>query len=362
MKAAWVALVLAACGGSKAALIDGRPGDDGGADARPAPVADVHLIGRFAGTPPRFEWPGSAILTRTSDPALAVTLDDSGNNQFEIFVDGKPVRSFAAQAGVHDYPVATGLAAGAHDIMIARRTEGFFGPTTYRGFKGTTIATPGPTRWIEMIGDSITCGYGVLGPDESSCFSASTESESHAWGQLAALQLGAAHTAIAYSGKGVIRNNGGDTNELMPVLFERALTEEAADWDFTSYTPDVVVVNLGTNDFAQGDPGQAFVTGYTQFLAQIRGHYPQAYILVAQSPMISDDFPQGAMQRTNANGYFTAVVAARHAAGDARVDTLELDEQDGGNDKFGCDYHPSAVTQQKMAQKLVTKIHAITGW
>jgi lysophospholipase L1-like esterase len=362
---ALTAAAAAACGGGKiGGLVDGGSiADSGGiADAKPQPVADVHLIGRFTSeAQPRFDWPGSGILTRTSDPTLAVTLTDGGDNTFEIFVDGKPTGSFVAQAGTHDYPVATGLPAGEHDLLISRRTETFFHPTTYVGMKGAVIATPGPGRFIEMVGDSITCGYGVLGPDESSCFSSSTESEAHAWGMLAANQLGAAHVAIAFSGKGVIRNGDNSTTDLVPALYERTLADEPAPWGFTGYTPDVVVVNLGTNDFAQGDPGPAFVTGYTAFAAAIRAHHPDAWIVIAQSPMESDDYPPGEMHRTKLNGYVDAVVAARKAAGDAKIDSLALDEQDA-NDKFACDYHPSLITHQKMAAKLVAKIRALTGW
>src|SRR6185437_9930940 len=180
-------------------------------------------------------------------------------------------------------------------------------------------ATPGASRWIEFVGDSITCGYGVLGPDQSSCFSNDTEAETRGWAALTAQAFGAAHSAIAYSGKGVIRNNGGDTTELMPVLFERTLVDAADAWGFTSYTPDVVVIDLGTNDFAQGDPGQAFVTGYEAFVAQIRGHYPDAWIVVAQSPMLSDGYPQGAMLRTKSAAYLNEIVNDRKAAGDTRI-------------------------------------------
>jgi lysophospholipase L1-like esterase len=372
MRAALCMIAMAACGGGSIGGGDGSgtgtgtgTGTGSGADAGPladastGPSAEVHLIGRFtAGASPRFDWPGTQIRTRVDGGTLAVRLDDSGNNRYLVTIDGVAQPVLKPTAGAHDYTLATNLAAGAHDVAIARRTETFFGATTFLGFTATggkLVATPGPGRWIEFVGDSITCGYGVLGPDESHCFSNDTEAEDLAWGALTARQLGAAHTAIAFSGKGVIRNVDNSTTDLVPTIFERTLADDPAAWGFTAYTPDVVVVDLGTNDFGQGDPGAAFVTGYTAFAAKIRGHYPNAWILIAQSPMVSGD------SRTKMAGYLDQVVKARTSAGDTKIAFMDLAEQDA-NDKFGCDYHPSKTTQAKMATQAVAKLRAVTGW
>jgi lysophospholipase L1-like esterase len=360
-------VLIAACGGGAHGSIDAPPGGDGhgGADASPQPTALVHLNGRFTrDADPRFEWPGSQIVTRTTDSSLAIRLDDSGNDRFEVWIDGALAAPIVATGGAHDYTIASGLAAGPHDIAVEKRTESFFGAPTYLGFPNANlVATPGPSRWIEFVGDSITCGYGVLGPNESECFSNDTEAETRGWAALTARAFGAAHSAIAYSGKGVYRNVSGDMTETMPILFERTLADDATAWGFTAYTPDLVVIDLGTNDFSGGpDPGQPFVAAYEAFVAQIRGHYPDAWILIAQSPMLSDGYPQGAMQRTKSHAYLNQVVDDRKAGGDAKIAYVEIDEQDGVDDGYGCDYHPSATTHMKMAAQLEAAIHAATGW
>ena len=202
-----------------------------------------------------------------------------------------------------------------------------------------------------MIGDSITCGYGVLGAGPGCGFTADTEAETHAWGALAAAQLGAWNTAIAYSGKGVIRNYGGDTIDLMPALFLRQdANDPASTWNW-SYQPQVVVVNLGTNDYSVGDPGQAFEDAYIAFVATIRGKYPDAWIVVSSSPMLD-----GA-DHSSLVGHLQAVVAASGA----RVRFLDLLPQDPA-DGYGCDWHPSEATQRKMAAALVAEIREVTGW
>jgi lysophospholipase L1-like esterase len=355
---------LAACGGGGAVPDGGGDGDGGAADAGVGPIAKIHLLGRFDGAPTdpggaRFAWPGSTIRARFDGDAIAIRFDEAGGNQYDVTIDGGLQPVLVTSAGVQDYPLASGLAAGEHEVAVARRTESFFGVTGFLGFPGATLVdSEGPARWIEMVGDSITCGYGVLGAGPTCSFSADTEAETHAWGALAAAELGAAHTAIAYSGIGVYQNYGGEPSPTMPDRFPLTLADDPASaWPFTAYAPQVVAINLGTNDFSSGDPGSAFVDAYIDFVGQIRAHYPDTYIVVALSPMLSDDYPVGAMQRTLAAGYLQQVVAA----GGARESYLPLDEQ-LASDGLGCDYHPGETTQQKMADALVAQVRALTGW
>src|SRR5687767_14588279 len=89
----------------------------------------------------------------------------------------------------------------------------------------------------------------------------------------------------------------------MPDLFTRVFADDPrSTWGF-AYTPDVVVINLGTNDFSVGDPGQPFVDAYLGLVADVRARYPEAWILVAESPMID-----GA-DRFAVRGHFDEVVA-----------------------------------------------------
>src|SRR6266545_4585469 len=319
------------------------------------PLEKVHFLGRFDtsdGAGPRFAWPGTAIATRFVGTGISVALDESGANQFEVTLDGVARPVLKTTSGPATYVLASGLGKGTHDLVIARRTESFFGITRFLGFSGARlVATRAPSRRIEFVGDSITCGYGVLGVGPGCSFSADTEAETHAWGEFAARELGAAHTAIAYSGRGVIRNFGDDPSDKMPLLFERTFADDPSSvWDFST-TPRVVVVNLGTNDFWNGDPGVAFRDGYIDFVAQIRAHYPRAWILLATSPMLG-----GATHEIH-RGYLDEVVAAS----DERVRLVDIAEQDPA-DGLGCDFHPSEATQAKMAAALVPTIREVTGW
>lgn len=339
--------------------------DDAGQDAAPGPTELVHFIGRFDddGDTKRFAWPGTSIATRFDGTDLTIRLDDGGANLFEVTIDGEAQPVLETTAGEADYAIATGLAAGPHDVVVARRTESFFGATRFVSFSGATLVeTPVPDRFVEIIGDSITCGYGVLGVGPYCDFSADTEAETHAWGSFAAAELGAAHASIAYSGRGAWRNNDGGTDQTMRELYLRTIADDAGSaWDFAGYSPDVVVVALGTNDFAQGDPGADFVTGLLELVDGIRAHFPDPWILLAESPMLSDSYPPGEMHRSRARAHLEAAVTAAADSGDDRVVLLEIAEQQAA-DGLGCDYHPNETTERKMADALVARVRALTGW
>ena len=60
--------------------------------------------------------------------------------------------------------------------------------------------------------------------------------------------------------------------------FDEGSTQQ---WNFTDYRPDLVVINLGTNDFSiEPQPYKSeFIESYTQMLKQLRQHYGNIPIL-----------------------------------------------------------------------------------
>lgn len=353
-------------GSNEAASHDAASGDSAGQVDACAPgsgggSATVHTIGRFDTSDPagpKFAWPGSAIVATFDGTGISAQLADNvGNNFFVVVVDGGMPTAFRTQQGTSTYPLATGLASGKHNVTLVKRTESYDGIVQLLGLTptgGALVATPEPwARRIEFIGDSITCGYGVLG---GSCSNPSVDQED--WtvtaGALASAQLHAEPTTISYSGIGMYRDYSGNTTNQMPARFLLTLADiPSSTWGFTTTPPDVVVVDLGTNDFAQGDPGAAFTMAYTAFLQQeLRPHYPNAWVILAVSPMLSGT------SRTQISTYLNGVVSALQAAGDKRVAYFEYDFEQ----TMGCQYHPDVATNEAMAAKIVPFIEQLTGW
>jgi hypothetical protein len=355
---------LAACADAQSP----GPTTPGAASTSSAP-GEVRHVGRFDRsdpTAPRGGWSGISATARFTGSTISVDLDDAGGNMFAVILDGvvRPEK-LQATGGRRVYELASELSAGTHEISVYRLTEALQGETQFFGFRcaGRFLAPPpNPERRIEVIGDSITCGYGVDGPDQHCPFSAATENHYRTYAAIAARELGADLVTLAWSGKGVF-NNRGDLKEPMPELYRRTLPQRAGGaWDFAGWIPQAVIINLCTNDFADTVPDRAtFVGAYLDLVRFVRRNYGEAFILCALGPMLSDDWPQGQRQLSSARAYINEVVSAMNGAGDGRVALLEFAPQDGSTG-YGCDWHPSAATQARMGTRLTAELRARLGW
>lgn len=346
-------------GGSGGTGGAGGAAGSGGSIAQPA----VRLVGRFTkDAASRFAWSGSEMQARFSGDSVTLQLDDpsSSGNYFQVVVDGQ-VSEVHTSAASSSYPLASGLGSGTHLVSVYRRTEAFEGVTTFHGFDfgagGTLLAPPAaPGQRLEVVGDSITAGYGVEGADQNCSFSAATENHEETYEALAAKALGADLVTIAWSGIGMYRDYGGDTSNNMPARYDLTLpASSGSSWDFSRFVPAAVVVNLGTNDFAKGDPGQPFVSAYVAFAQHLRDKYPAARIYCALGPMLSGS------SLDSARTYLQQVISQRKQQGDQNIALLEFATQSSA-DGYGCDWHPSAKTHQKMAQLLQATLAKDLGW
>lgn len=319
----------------------------------------VRMVGRHDGCEPdgiRFRWSGSGFVAAFSGTGASVILDDEPN-QYTVVLDNEVVDKLVTEGGRNTHVLATGLEAATHRLELYRRTEASFGPSRLIGLEiedGTLLPPPpAPPRRIEVIGDSISCGYGIEGDTATCSFSADTENHFLTYGAVLARRFDAELSTIAWSGKGVVANWGGNRVFPLPALYPQAVDSRAV-WDFT-WQPQVVVINLGTNDFsADTDPTvDEFVTAYTSFLSELREVYPDAELLCTVGPMLT-----GATL-TEVQTHIAAAVDARVAAGDDHLHAVELTTT---NDSPGCDYHPNPATNAAMATELAPVLTRLLGW
>lgn len=210
-------------------------------------------------------------------------------------------------------------------------------------------------RKIEFIGDSITCGYGVLGGPEAP-FSTKTESADDAFAVQCARALDADYQLVSFSGIGVIsryiepEENEPLTDVLMPALYlhtDAVLAKRYGwrpeSWDFSSFCPQVVVINLGTNDdsYTRGirEREERFEEEYCEFVRNIHRRNPEAEIVCTFGVMSQRLLPrvEEAVQRLSESG-----VPVR----------MHREEPILPGEVTGCDGHPSAQRQRKMAESL----------
>lgn len=223
-------------------------------------------------------------------------------------------------------------------------------------------------RRIEFIGDSITCGYGVDDPGCSTQFLTRYENAEHAFACLTAKALCADCSLVAGSGYGVLSGFTEDdtihAQGTLPPFYERfgfprsyptLFSPADIPWTFHTWQPDVIVINLGTNDdsYCKGDPARErlFQARYRSFLQTVRRCNPSASIFCMLGVMKHQIYP--ALER--------AVSEYREESGDQRIFCRQFPLQKKKNG-YGSNWHPSAKTHQETAKLLTAWIRTQMDW
>lgn len=323
---------------------------------------------------------GASVRVRFKGTALSLRLKDFGGgtpqttNYYDVSLDGGAPSVLEVSPSQEVYSLASGLADAQHEVEIFKRVEAAPGGNVGAGrgqilgfeLRGSALLPVSvPARRLEFVGDSITCGYGdELSTNEpnSAHYTSRAANGHRAYGALTAALLGAQYSAVAYSGRGVARNYSGMAGPVLPDMYLSSVPDDAgaSAWDPEQYTPDAVIINLGTNDFStQGVERPLFVEKYVKFLERLRGYYPKAALVAVLGPMLSDYWPPGAQAWTHARADVSTAVAARVKAGDRNVHALFFEPQ---TPPYGEDWHPTLATHEKMAQVLAPELKKWLGW
>jgi len=346
---------------------------------------NIQYTGRIDYTDPKapqFWCPGSSIKAKFEGPSISISLQDysvggaQSTNYYNIFIDNEFHSTLASDINQTIYNISDNLADTYHTIEIFKRTEAMVGHAAFYGFyigKGKHLLPleNKPSRKIEFIGDSYTCGYGdeVSIPDFKESltgFNSINENNYIAWGAITARNLNAEYHCTAYSGKGMYRNNGGDTEGTLPKIYMRINPDdEKSKWKTNAFIPDVVVIHLGTNDFFPEKlsseymvDSTVFVNTYITFTEKLRGYYPSAKIICVVPNSQSDSYPENLRSQTRITNYIQAVTDSRSKV-DNNIFFFALPEQ---SSPYGEDQHPSKETQIIMAANIQAFIKSKTDW
>ncbi|HQF55864.1 MAG TPA: GDSL-type esterase/lipase family protein [Fibrobacteria bacterium] len=318
-------------------------------------------LGRFDDTEPtavRWAWSGSGFAVVVSGTSLRARVAGS-RSWLNVRVGTGDARVLELAPDREWVDLASGLPRGEHEIRVELRTEPLVGELVLSGLEtdGRILAPP-PRRGlrIEFVGDSITCGYGNLAPDESHSFDPATEDFSRSWAGLTGRRLGADVHCVAWSGLGLVRNFD---LEPAPTLIERyryANPVSRVDWEFGRWLPQVVVVNLGSNDFFRYPPPDAerFRSTLARFVSdRLQGDAGTKVVLV-DGPLLKDGVPldesgRGQPSLSLVRGHLDAVADSFDPAAVFRL-SLTPAHPDRG---YGADWHPNLAQHRLNADELV---------
>ena len=340
---------------------------------------DIVYTGRISFTNPdrpAWNYPGVQIMAAFEGTSLRM-LAKPRSGYFMAQIDqAEPFK--VAFRGERDSVVtlATALPEGRHLVRLMYVIEGYEFFPEFWGFvldEGRQLVEAPllPSRKIEFIGNSITCGYGNEGLKKEEGFDYATENHYYSYASITARNLQAQHWVVARSGIGAYRNydgpKTGNPDSNMPVQYEYTgyawkpeLRKEATflqeKWDFSRYQPDVVCINLGTNDLSTPNYDLSLLKqGYQKLLKMVRQHNPKAKIVFLTGSMLYHQELQLAKQLLD------EVTAEAQKAGDKEVCRFDM-APINGNEFYGNDWHPNIYQDEKMAGELTAYLRKLMNW
>lgn len=307
-----------------------------------------------------YQWPGVYFEARFTGDTVDVKVDDDQNNLY-LYIDGahkltltKPGRTTVTLKDLGPGPHTVRLEKSSETQSTTGKFEGFFVPSPDQ-----VLPAPQYQRRIEFVGDSYTVGYGNQARGQTCTVDdvAATTDTSQSFASLTAKHFNAAYRIDAFSGRGVVRNyNGIVPGETLPVMYKYALFDKSAGVPEDGWTPDVIVIGLGTNDFStplnigekwatREDLRVDFVNSYAAFITSLQAKWPAAHIILMASTKYDNEIAD-------------AVTAASEAARTEGVTDLETITF-AGLDWQACHAHPSLQDENVLSQLLVDRIAAL---
>ena len=304
-----------------------------------------------------------SLRNKTGRPYMAVYVEDM-DTPTQVFTMEKPESTVT---------LFESAAARTVKIRVLKRSEAQSSSIGLRslsaGEGGTLTPTGDASRRIEFLGDSYTCGYGNEGALEDP-FLTEAENGCETYAALTARAFEADMQCICWSGIGVYSsytesaekpNNDflmRDLYGLVDYAGYNRLWKEQEAYDFASWQPDAVVINLGTNDLSYtrliGDEARdAFGEAYSSLLDTVRKNRPDAVILCTLGPINEEG--ERLFERIKAQ------VTARNNAGDKKIYAMTF-AATTNEEGLGTGWHPSLKTHRRMADELTARIREIMSW
>lgn len=326
----------------------------------------------LSGSGAEFEFTGKNLDIMIESDKVTSTGPRSHYSRIAILVDGERVVDDMLNDTIKKYSPIQGDTEVTKTVQIIKLSEtamSCFGVLPIQLEEGASIKPTEPkSHKIEFIGDSITCGYGVDDEDPTHAFDTSTEDVTRAYAYKTAQNLEADYSMFSISGWGIISGWTGNgeqhPEQQIPLYYEKQafsyggfddVEAQSLDWDFSSYQPDLVVINLGTNDdsYCKSDEDKraAYVAGYVEFLKTVRKDNPDARILCVLGIMGDALYPS----------VEKAVSDYSAETGDTNISAFHLEPQKP-EDGLVADYHPTEVTHTKAADALTAEIKRVMGW
>ncbi len=265
----------------------------------------VKVLGRadVVGNDLQMDWVNTGFeikgtLTGSVKANMSSTRTDSLLN---VSVDGKAPTIVHVPNGTSTVTLAKNLSKGEHTIRVESGTsirQGVLTATSLQYLGELSANSKEQSRLkIEVLGDSISCGWGLDGDNSMSTSTLSVAEQVaisnsyYSYAAQTARLLDADLQVVAQCSQTIPAVHG-----FFPNLNKRSGTPK---WDFENNQQDIVIINLGTNDEWQGTglnnanyTAEKSLANIKALLTDVREAYPDAYIIYVYGMMRKTYEPQ----------------------------------------------------------------------
>ncbi|WP_138494435.1 SGNH/GDSL hydrolase family protein [Paenibacillus pinistramenti] len=351
-------------------------------------VEHLRIHGRTTGrrNPLTLFWTGSGVEFNARGAELWLEIE-TGYDFYEqwitVMINAVPVSRQMLPAGRHWVCIYRGMnAEKARNVQVIKDVQAMSGdPGSFMSihavrFDGGFLPVEEKPCKLEFIGDSITSGEGAIGAKAEEDWIPMWFSAVHNYTAITAAAVNAEYRVISQSGWGVLTGWDNNPHTNLPAHYEKVcglLRGEknqalgaGEDNDFAAWQPDVVVVNLGSNDggafftpeWVDRETGRtykqrlledgsfhpedlkAFEEAVVHFLGKLRTCNPQAQIVWAY----------GMLGRVMMPAIYRAVDAYMAQSGDRNVSVFQLPNMT--EETAGSRSHPGLLAHQEAARAL----------
>lgn len=303
-----------------------------------------------------FDWTNSGFAFNFTGTGFIISLGVYTGDvpaYVRICIDSRDKRRYAVVNGSEKL-IVEGLSDKRHRIEVLKITEGEaklkFDNIVLLG-NGAMLRNPphNSPRRIEFIGDSITCGYGVLGLHTDPSYATFQQDGTRGYAYLTAERFGADARFIAISGKGIVCNCNGDRSDIKAGEYYE-MTSRTGGVCNDGWIADVVVINIGTNDCGGPAPDDEFSEAAKDLIAKVRARYPEAQIIWVYGMMsqLYRDVLRETIREVNKT--------------DKKVHFLFAETVFGNPSETGANGHPNVRAGIRVSKQLSKKIRSVTGW
>ncbi len=313
-------------------------------------------------------WPGTSakLYFEGSDVSVSMS-NDKGKTIFYAIIDGdaENAKKIIPEKNKSTIQIASGLPVAKHSVEIFKLTDN----TTVTSFYGFELNDDAKVlksqkqgkKKMEFYGNSITAGHGVdVKYGEPDSGDPEFFNNYYTYAARTARHYNAQYYCNARSGIGVMLSW---FPEIMPEVYNRIDPfDSESEWDFSNYTPGIVVINLFQNDswlinnpdheqfkarFGTTRPDEKkIIKSYKDLVLKIRKEYPKASIICAL----------GSMDATRENSPWPGYVKkAVEELNDKKIYTHFFKYKNTPG-------HPIASEQKEMADSLIEFIDKNIKW